>query len=124
MPTPPSLTEKQLADIAEDEATLDRLYPDWRLSQTGRARKGGFGALPPAIVADVKRALKRRQLRKAGRNNDVQIVWAPGKGPGAPSWPYAHAMQDGAVMRDLSRLSSAIDTDPELRELLTARGLL
>ena len=73
MPTPSP--DRYADEIAACERELDTLYPDWRQPPDVRHRRGGFSHLSPDDAEKVKRALKIRQLRLAGRSGDVMTVW-------------------------------------------------
>lgn len=115
--SPVKLTPQQQAEIAEDEATLDRLYPDWRLPPKERAARGGFAGLPLEVMAQVKTALKRRSARLAGRDNAVQVVFHEGR-------CYAHLLPSGVPALDFNKLTEAVVNNPNLRAELARLGVL
>lgn len=119
MPTPPSPTPTpaQQRDIDAAEATLDRLYPDWRQPPEQRRRRGGFAHLTPDQIAQVKQALKIRDLRLRGRDEGVTITWS------AKGHPFAHPAPISTPTVDHYALREAMH-DPEIAALLRSRGIV
>jgi hypothetical protein len=122
MPTPSSPPPDRYADeIAACERELDTLYPDWRRPQEVRRRRGGFSHLSPDDAEKVKRALKIRQMRLAGRSGDVVTVWV--QRDGAPI-PYVHPAPAGTRIVNTTALLNAAAADPALMATLRAAGVL
>lgn len=116
-PRPPTPTEAQQRDIAAAEATLDRLYPDWRAPPEQRRRRGGFGHLTTEQQGEVKIALKIRDLRLRGRNEGVTLTWS------AAGKPFAHPAPQNAVTVDPYALREAMQ-DPQIAAILRERGIV
>lgn len=121
MPTPESPPSRYADEIAECEQTLDALYPDWRQPQEVRRRRGGFAHLSADDAEKVKRALKIRQMRIAGRSGDVITVWV--QRDGFPI-PYVHPAPSGTRIVNTTALLNAAAADPSLMEKLRAAGVL
>jgi hypothetical protein len=117
MPTPPSPTPQQLRDIEAAEVTLDRLYPDWRNPKDARRKAGGFGHLSFEQQAEVKYALKVRDLRLRGLSHGVQIVYS------TSGRPFAHPVPANTLVVDPYALRDAL-SDPEVYAFLRDRGIV
>jgi len=121
MPTPAPYSSQFAGEIAVCEQTLDTLYPDWRQPQDVRRRRGGFAHLSADDAEQVKRALKIRQMRLAGRTGDVVTVWV--QRDGGPI-PYVHPAPVGVRVVNTTALLNAAAADPALMATLRAAGVL
>ena len=108
-------------EIGEAEATLDFIYPDWRLPPPERQKRGGFTHLPPDQIEQVKRALKIRQMRINGKDGGVITTWS--NRDGRPH-PYVHPAPAGVAIVDTARLLSLLSNDPDLAAKMRAAGVL
>ena len=121
MPTPSPVPDRYADEIAACERELDTLYPDWREPSHVRHRRGGFSHLGPDDAEKVKRALKIRQMRIAGRTGDVVTVWV--QRDGGPI-PYVHPAPTGTRIVNTTALLNAAAADPALMATLRAAGVL